>query len=230
MPRGEDRTVINGIALTRTGRSHTLALWEASQAAKTAGRKTFVIVDIDSDTQIVAMAANNKSTFNEEDATRGAHMLFLEGAELSDILQQGSLLQAVVCKDGIARLVTKTSGVRDTFERHCYVVVSRTSMFYKNCAHGPICTCKVVCRNARCEHVKFVQHVDLRLQPADWETCEIPATTRGRPKGKARTIQRDRTKKERGSTVSAKTKAKRRRVQPPKPRQGSSRTDPKDVN
>ena len=137
MPRGEDRSVENGSTLTRGGRSHALALWEAMESAHTKGDRIHTAVDISANMQVVAMVANSTNPFVEDDAIRGANMLFLAGSDLQHILLDGGLLYATRCNDGVERLCTSTARVRATFENLCYVIISKDSTYYKNCSFGP---------------------------------------------------------------------------------------------
>ena len=216
MPRGEDRSVENGSTLTRVGRSHALALWEAMESAHTKGDRIHTAVDISANTQVVAMVANSTNPFVEDDAIRGANMLFLAGSDLQHILLDGGLLYATRCNDGVERLCTSTARVRATFENLCYVIISKDSTYYKNCSFGPVCTCQWFCRYARCEHLTFVRHLGLRLLPADWVPSTVPSTQKhGRSvttiKRTAKKVQKDKPPKK--PKVSRKLKTRKKGAQ-----------------
>ena len=112
-------------------------------------------------------------------------MLFSAGEDLRELLKDGGLLQEQPCKDGVGRLCTCTGRVRATFQNLACVIVSREATYYRNCRHGPICTCTWFCRYAGCEHVTFAKFLNLRLLPADpAERMTLTAPQRrGRPVG-----------------------------------------------
>ena len=182
-----------------------------------------LVVDICANTQVAAVVHDVSKTFVESDANRGAHMLFAAGLDLQDMLVDGGLLQNTKCLDGAQRLCTCTARVRATFAHLCYVIVSKESKFYKNCRHGPICTCKWFCRYSGCEHVDFTRFLNLRLLPAGPDDIPSMIAThrkRGRPLGMKKVAgkpkhprkrNKEQKKRQRKESAPQKTITKRRR-------------------
>ena len=182
-PPKTDPSLRNGQALTSAGRSHAQALFEASEDAQKKHACIHVVIDVSDNTQVIAIVENTRSTFDEDLARKAARMLFETGEVLETSLIEANLLAKVKCADAQWRLVTNTSMVNDTFTRMAYVIVSKETRFYKNCRHGPICTCRWFGRYAQCEHIEFARTFGVRLFPAEYAMTTVPGSMlRGRPK------------------------------------------------
>ena len=182
-PPKTDPSLRNGQALTSAGRSHAQALFEASEDAQKKHACIHVVIDVSDNTQVIAIVENTRSTFDEDLARKAARMLFETGEVLETSLIEANLLAKVKCADAQWRLVTNTSMVNDTFTRMAYVIVSKETRFYKNCRHGPICTCRWFGRYAQCEHIEFARTFGVRLFHAEYAMTTVPGSMlRGRPK------------------------------------------------
>ena len=110
-----------------------MALWEASNSAQQEGTSIYSIVDINEYTQVLAVIRSTDIRFVTEDAVAGAHMLFMSGSRLEQMLLEYGLLTKIRGPDDAERVCTVTQRVRQIFTNLCYVIISRSVDYYPNC-------------------------------------------------------------------------------------------------
>ena len=177
-----DEALLNGASVRAAGRSPAVDYWDARA---TPNHHVHII---DDDLVVVAVASLARELVNAEVATTGARLLFAGGLELEEQLVAAGILQRVV-EGTAAHLSFRLSAYNVHYGKLKYVVVPRRSAHPSGFA-GCLCTCLAFGLHARCEHVYFVQAMDVPTRASTRNLHEEPRERpRGRPLGSSRTVQ-----------------------------------------
>ena len=167
----DDQGLINGATLRNTGRYPAVDYWDNR------GLSNYCIALQRDDCIVVAVCSKADNKIDEGRARLGAEMLFLGDEELQQKLSDTCILSET--------FHFSLSAYNSYFKNILYVIYPLGASIHPRNFPGPLCACGFFGLHAKCEHVYYIQGLDLlNLISASRDFRNMPFTRkRGRKVG-----------------------------------------------
>ena len=180
LPDKLDQGLLNGATLARAGRSTAFDFHKVSSS------QTVHIVFPQMDgSDIVAMSRSLtvRNSLQEDIAKAGGRILVAKGCEVKALLQDACILYMPTDNGEQSALLSLSLAA---YRSHFMDTVHVWSRCHNVCHEWslPLCTCEAHSLHAQCEHVVFVESLELASKPASRSFHDLPERRRGgRPRG-----------------------------------------------